>query len=223
MHSNSLSRFALNTILFCLIPLSVLNKITGNMLHEIIGVVILFLIATHTFFNFHWFTLFWNQNKSFYRIFNTTILLLMVFAFLVLIASSLMISKSLFTFLGFKSTLMLRQIHTTSAYWFFILGLIHLGLHWHRFSALLQKKFRIHTLLSHPLFILMGWLMVLYAGIVFIQRDIVSKLFMTFAFEFWDSEQPIWSVIFDYAVMALTLIILTRFFVTLQKKLCRIM
>lgn len=223
MRSNSLSRFILNAFLISLIPLSILNKLTGNVLHEIIGVTIVLLITTHIFFNVHWFTVFWKQKNTLHRLFNTTILLLMVVAFLVLITSSLMISKSLFTFLDFKSTLMLRQLHTTSAYWFFILGFIHLGIHWHRFSALLQKKFRIHTLLSHPVFIFLGWLMVLYAGIVFIQRDIVSKLFMTFAFEFWDSEQPIWSVIFDYAVMALTLIILTRFFVTLQKKLCRIM
>jgi len=219
MRSNSLFRFMLNTVLLSLIPLSILNKITGNVLHEIIGVVIVFFIATHTFFNVHWFTLFWKQKMSFHRLFNTTILLLMVLAFLVLMASSLMISKSLFIFLGFKSTLLLRQLHTTSAYWFFIFGFIHLGIHWHRFSALLQKKFRIQALLSHPLFVFMGWLMVLYAVIVFIHRDIVSKLFMTFAFEFWNSEQSIWSIAFDYISMILALIILTRSFVKLQKRL----
>lgn len=219
MRSNSLSRFILNTFLISLIPLSILNKLTGNPLHEVVGVIILLLIATHTFFNLRWFTLFWKQKNTLHRLFNTTILLLMVVAFLVLITSSLMISKSLFTFLDFKSTLMLRQLHTTSAYWFFILGFIHLGIHWHRFSALLQKKFRIHALLSHPLATFIALLIVLYAGFIFIQRDIASKLFMTFAFEFWNTEQSIWSVALDYMSMSIALIFLTRSFLKFQKLL----
>lgn len=210
MHYSSRSRFVLNTFMLSLIPLSFLNKITRSLFHESIGLTLLLLVATHTFFNLHWFTHFLKQKNTFYRLFNTTVLMLMLLAFGVLIASSLMISKSIFSFLEFKSTLMLRQLHTTSAYWFFLLGFVHLGIHWHRFSALLQKKFRIHALLSHPFLTLLAWLMVLYAGIVFVQRDIGSKLLMTFAFEFWDSTQSFFSVAFDYMSMAIAFTILTQ-------------
>lgn len=211
MHTPSFTRFPLNALMLFLIPLSLLNKITGSLLHEILGFALVLLIGIHAFLNRHWVTLFWRQKKSFHHLLNTITLLLMLTAFGVLIASSLMISKSLFSFLEFKSTLMLRQLHTTSAYWFFLLGFIHLGIHWHRFSALLQKKFRIHALLTHPFLTLIAWLIMLYAGIVFIQRDIVSKLLMTFAFEFWDSSQSFVSVAFDYMSMAVALMILTRY------------
>lgn len=219
MRTHAFLRLTLNAVMLSLIPLSLLNKLTGSLLHELIGTGLVLLIGVHTFFNLHWFTRILDQKKSFHRLFSTTVLLLMALSFLVLIASSLMISKSVFTFLGFKSTLFLRQLHTTSAYWFFLFSFVHLGIHWHRFSALLQKKFRIHALLTHPFFMFISVLIVLYAGIVFIQRDLVSKLFMTFAFEFWDSEQPIWSVVLDYISMIFALIILTRFLVKLQKRL----
>lgn len=206
-----LSRLLLNAFMLSLIPLSMLNKMTGSLVHEVVGLALFLLIATHTFFNLHWFSSFFKQKSTFQRLFNTVIIILLVSAFGVLIVSSLMISKTLFSFLGFKSTLMLRQVHTTSAYWFFILSIIHLGIHWHRFSALLQKKFCIHALLTHPFLTFIAWLMVLYAGIVFIQRDIASKLLMTFAFEFWDSSQSFVSVAFDYMSMAVALMILTRY------------
>lgn len=212
-----LPRLLLNAFMLSLIPLLMLNKITGSLVHEIIGLALFLLIATHTFFNLHWFSTLSKRKSTFQHLFNTVFIVLLVSAFGVLIISSLMISKSLFSFLEFKSTLMLRQLHTTSAYWFFLLGFIHLGIHWHRFSALLQKKFRIHARLSHPFLTFIAWLLVLYAGIVFIQRDIVSKLLMTFAFEFWDSSQSFVSVAFDYMSMALALILLTRFIVKLQK------
>ncbi len=221
MHTPSFTRFPLNALMLFLIPLSLLNKITGSLLHEILGFALVLLIGIHAFLNRHWFTLFWRQKKSFHRLLNTITLLLILMAFGVLIISSLMITKYLFSFLAFKSTLMLRQLHTTSAYWFFLLGFIHLGIHWHRFSALLQKKFRIHVRLSHPLLTFIAWLIVLYAGFVFIQRDIVSKLLMTFAFEFWDSTQSLISVAFDYMSMAVALMILTRFVVKLQKRFQR--
>lgn len=214
MRFHSLSRFILNALMLSFILLLLLNKLTGSLLHELIGVGLVLLIGVHTFFNLHWFTRMLNQKKSFHRLFNTTALLLMVLSFLVLIASSLMISKSIFTFLCFKSTLFLRQLHTTSAYWFFLLGFVHLGIHWHRFSALLQKKFRIHALFLHPFFMFISVLIVLYAGVVFIQKEIASKLFMAFAFEFWDSTQSFLSVALDYISMAVSLVILTRY--TLQ-------
>lgn len=219
MQHISRSRFVLNTFMLSLIPLSLLNKITGSLFHEVAGLALLLLVATHMFFNLHWFTHFLKQKNTFYRLFNTTVLLLMLLSFGVLIVSSLMISKSVFSCLEFKSTLMLRQIHTTSAYWFFILGFIHLGIHWHRFSALLQKKFRIQALLSHPFLTFIELLMVLYAGIVFIQRDITSKLFMTFAFEFWNSTQSFFSVAFDYMSMAIAFAILTQFLLKFYKYL----
>lgn len=214
---HSLFRLKLNTFILSLLLLSFFNKMTGSFLHEVVGLALLLLIGVHTFFNFHWFTLFWKQKKRFHRLFNTIILLLMVLSFFVLIASSFMISKSLFTFLGFKSTLFLRQLHITSAYWFFLLCFLHLGIHWHRFSVLLQKKFRIHTRLSHPFFAFISILIVLYAGVVFTQRDIASKLLMTFAFEFLDASQSFFSVAFDYIIMAMALIIFTRYCFKLQK------
>ncbi|WP_245391470.1 DUF4405 domain-containing protein [Sulfurospirillum diekertiae] len=125
-----------------------------------------------------------------------------------------MISKSLFSFLGFKSTLMLRQIHTTSAYWFVIFCFIHLGIHWQRFWVLFRKilarVINLNFILPRQLSAIFSLLVIFYAGWVFIQRDILSKLFMTFAFEFWDNEQAGWKILMDDVILMIALVILTQ-------------
>jgi len=214
-----LPRLFVNLLMLSFIPMSMLNKITGNVLHEMMGLVIVLCIATHAFFNLNWFNAFFKQKStSFQRIFNTIVIVLLLCSFGTLLLSSMMISKSLFSFLGFKSTLMLRQIHTTSAYWFFILCFLHLGIQWQRFSALF-KKYKLRVKHAHLIKTLLAIGVVAYAGCVFVQRDITSKLLMTFAFEFWDNSQSLGSVVIDYMSMAIALIVLTRYVLLFQKKM----
>jgi len=207
-------RLCTNLFLVGLIPLSLLNKITGNIIHEIIGLAIILLLGSHTFLNIHWCGSFFQQKNRVQRAFNTIIILLLLVSYSSLILSSLMISKSLFSFLEFKSTLILRQIHTTSAYWFVIFCFIHLGVHWQRFRILFRKIFfrvmNLNFMLPHQLITIFSLLVVFYAGWVFIHRDIISKLFMTFAFEFWDYEQAGWKVFLDYIILMSSLVILTQ-------------
>jgi hypothetical protein len=35
--------------------------------------------------------------------------------------------------------LTLRQVHTTSAYWFFVLSAVHLGIFWKRLAVMVTK------------------------------------------------------------------------------------
>lgn len=213
-----LPRLFVNLLMLTLVPMAILNKITGNTIHEMMGLVIVLGIATHTFLNLNWFNSFFKRKSTFQRVFNAIAIVLLLCSFGALLLSSIMISKSLFTFLGFKSTLMLRQIHTTSAYWFFILCFIHLGIQWQRFSALF-KKYTLH--INHANFIktLLSIGVVVYAESVFVQRDIASKLLMTFAFESWDNEQSLGGIVIDYMSIAIALIVLTRYVLLFQKKM----
>jgi len=210
-----LVRFCTNLFLLSLIPLSFLNKITGNVIHEMIGLTIILLIGSHTFLNVHWYGTFFQHKNRLQKVFNTIIIALLIVSFGALIISSLMISKSLFSFLGFKSTLMLRQIHTTSAYWFFMFGFIHLGIHWQRFRMLFKKVFSntltLNFTLPYQLTALFALLVSIYAGWIFVQRDLSSKLFMTFAFEFWDDTQAGWKVFLDYVILMSALVMLTQY------------
>jgi len=217
-------RLLLNFLMLSFISLSILNKITGNTLHEVIGLAIVVCIVTHTLFNLNWYNSVSKRKSTFQRRFNTTVIFLLLGSFCALFISSILISKSLFSFLEFKSTLMLRQIHTTSAYWFFILCFIHLGIYWQRFSTFF-KTLKMRVRLSYSVKALLSIGVVLYAGCVFVQRDIGSKLFMTFAFEFWDYEQAVWKVFLDYISMMIALIVLTHSVLTFKshlKKLCSI-
>lgn len=157
----TLPRLFVNIFMLGLVLVSMLNKITGNVIHESIGMAIIPCLALHVFLNINWYYSIFKRKITFQRLFNTIVIALLVCVLCALLLSSIMISKSLFSFLEFKSTLMLRQIHTTSAYWFFILSFIHLGIQWQRFGICF-KKFRIQIKLSHRMKALLSLLIVGY-------------------------------------------------------------
>ncbi|MFV0481783.1 MAG: DUF4405 domain-containing protein [Campylobacteraceae bacterium] len=220
MSKKQILRNFTNIVMILLFISLFLNKITGNKIHESFGVLFLSFIILHVSINSGWFTSFFRAKQTTFRVLNTLIIFLMLLSMSTLIFSSIMISKFVFTFLGFKSTLMLQQIHTTSAYWFLFFSSIHIGLQWQRLVAFAKKRFPINVKLNYIFILFVSALIVIYAGYVVMQRDIISKLFMRFAFEFWNYEQAKWHVVLDYVSIVLSIIIITRvvFKLTCKKK-----
>lgn len=207
-------RFFLNILMIALVLVSILNKLTGTTIHEVVGIVIVVCILIHLVINIKWFTTFFKRKVNFTQLLNSFIILLLFIDLATLFISSIFISKFAFNFLGLKSTLMLQQIHTTSAYWFFILASVHLGINWQRFMIFIKKlpkyEIDINRKIITPIFVLISLFIIVYASIVFIDRDITQKLFMMFAFEYWNEAQSKLKIVVDYISMILAFVILTR-------------
>ncbi len=170
--------------------------------------IVLFIL--HQVLNWRWYPALVKGRYDTRRTVNTVVNGLLLASFVVLIGSSAMISRTLFSFLGIKGSLTLRQIHTTTAYWFLILTAVHLGIHWIRFVRMVTtvipmfQKVKPHRYLKW----LMA-LMIVMAGIyASFDRNLGSKLFMTYAFDFWDFDQSVFgffirnfSIIGLYAVV----------------------
>ncbi len=96
---------------------------------------------------------------------------------------------------------MLRQIHVTAGYWLFLLGAVHLGMQWTRFAAAMKKQLPSLARIRLPLALkgIAAVIILVFGGMAFAERDVSSRLFMVYAFDFFDDEQPAMLFLLDYA------------------------
>lgn len=171
--------------------LGMANRITENLIHESIGLFLFFLFLVHGILNWKWVGTIRRGKYNFRRMLNLMVNLLLFVTITILMGSSVMASRTLFAFLNIKSTLILRQVHTTAAYWFFLLMAVHMGVHWTGFSASLKKAFPVIAGFGLPagLRLVLSISVLVWGTIAFSSREIFSRLFMIYAFDFWNADQ----------------------------------
>jgi Domain of unknown function (DUF4405) len=104
--------------------------ITGNMLHEFVGVVVLLLFIVHNFLNRRWYKAIFKGKYTVRRILQIGINVLFLVTMALMMISAVLISSDLFPFIPINNDMMLRQIHVQTAYWGFVIMAVHIGLSW---------------------------------------------------------------------------------------------
>jgi hypothetical protein len=104
--------------------------ITGNMIHEVVGVVVLVLFIVHNFLNRRWYKAILKGKHSIRRILQIGINLLFLVTMVLMMISAVLISSDLFPFIPINNDMTLRQIHVQTAYWGFIIMAVHIGFSW---------------------------------------------------------------------------------------------
>jgi hypothetical protein len=95
-------------------------------------------------------------------------------------------------FLHLPGGMLLRQIHTTAAYWLLFLIAVHVGLHWQIIIASFRKMFKItgESRIRKGVLRIVVFLIVGYGVWSSFDRDIFAKLFQGFSFDYWPEEHP---------------------------------
>lgn len=101
--------------------------------------------------------------------------------------------------------IILKMRYVASAFWGFVLMAFHLGMHWNMVLGMVRNAEG--TVPSGPAHVLMRAAAVLTAGYgvyALIKNQILSYLFLTTPFVFFDFEKPVWLFFAEYmAVMSL--------------------
>jgi len=178
----------ITVILLC----SYAYRITGDKAHEWIGITLFLCITLHIIINLKWFKTIFKGAYNPRRIIMTTVNILLAVDFAILLITGLSHSRTLLSFLHLSGSMVLRQIHTAAAYWSIILTAVHIGIHWGLFINAVMGKVRNEKKL------LFGIIMRILAIALFafgvwssFDRDIFSKLFLGFSFDYWSPEKPI--------------------------------
>jgi hypothetical protein len=90
----------------------------------------------------------------------------------------------------------IRLIHTTAAYWCLPLTGVHLGLHWGMIMKAFRKMLRIKGETRIRKTLMRGLVRALALALAVcgvwssFDRDMFSKLFLGFSFDYWPEERP---------------------------------
>lgn len=130
MNRKILFRLVNDLVMTFLMLMAMAYYITGNMVHEVVGVVVLLLFILHNFLNRHWYKSILKGKHNLRRILQIGINLLFFVVMVVMMLSAVLISSKLFPFIPINNDMILRQIHVQSAYWGFIIMAVHIGFSW---------------------------------------------------------------------------------------------
>lgn len=98
-----------------------------NLSHEVFGTALFALVIGHNVFNRRWYGNVPKGKRDAVRVFNMATIFCLAIAMLVMLATSLLISRDLFKFMALDGAFAVREIHMFAGYWTLFIIAIHLG------------------------------------------------------------------------------------------------
>jgi cytochrome b561 len=179
---------AFTVLLLC----ALMYRATGDAAHEWIGVSVGAVCIAHNALNWKWHKNIFKGKYNLRRGVLTAVNLLLAFAFFTLIITGMLHSRIVLAFLNLPGDMRIRQIHTTAAYWCLPLIGAHLGLNWKIILNAFRKMPRINGENKLRKIIVRAAALAVAAFGVWasFDRDMFSKLFLGFSFDYWPEERP---------------------------------
>jgi hypothetical protein len=187
-----LARLILDFAMTILILFAMAYRITGDVAHEWIGIAVTLLFIVHNAINWRWYRVLFKGKYDVKRAINTLVNLLLFVAMTVLVISGVMLSRTVFSFMGFDSGMQIRQIHTSTAYWGLILVAVHIGMHWEMIVAAMRRMMKITepSRLRTIMLRIVTALIFVYGVYASFDREMGAKLFLGYSFDFWNPDRP---------------------------------
>lgn len=179
-------------------------QITGQELHEWLGVGMLVLFLLHNILNIRWYGNLFKGKYTLLRVLQVIINISVLASMLCLGFSGIVMSRHVFAEFSIHGPMATaRTMHLAASYWGFVLMSIHLGFHW---SMLLGMFGRLWGRKKMPaafvwLIRFMAVFTAGYGAYCFHKENIVSYMFLKQEFVFFDFEQSAVSVFAEYIAM----------------------
>ncbi len=172
---------AMTVLLLCLIA----YQVTGEFLHEWIGIGMTVLVITHQILNRRWYKTLFKGKYNPYRILTAAVNVLLLLSFAITAFSGMSMSGHAVPFLyGMAPVSFARRMHLSMSHWSFVLMGLHLGLHIPAMAAGLKGKTWLRRTLTAAFAAAAGvglWL--------FLKSGILNYLFFRVPFAFLDYEK----------------------------------
>jgi hypothetical protein len=178
-------------------------RVAGDISHEWIGVSVFVLFVLHHIINRRWYRQIPKGKYDYRRILTFIVNFLLLITMLVVIITGLLHSRTVLAFLRLPGGMIIRLIHTTAAYWSIILVAVHIGLHWGMIMNAFRKMLKIRGENRTRKIAMRSIALAFVSFGVWssFDRDIFSKLFLGFSFDYWPEERP--AILFSAANLSI--------------------
>ena len=147
-------KIVIDILMFILMLLEYSKLYTGQLLHEVFGILLLILFILHNILNIKFYKGLLKGKYNLQRITITVINFLLLMCLLFAIILAIPISESIFKFLNLSVNMTVRKLHTIFGYWSLILMSIHLGLNLKILSAKIKNKVKERKIIKIILYII---------------------------------------------------------------------
>ena len=141
-----LKKNILNVFMLISFLLIINYHFTGNIVHEILGLVILLFSLVHNKWNIYWYKYFLKVKEKNESIISIIVNFWVIILLVVAIGSGLFISQTVLpirVFHNMNFILLMHDVHQGSGYAVYMLVAIHFGMHWNMLWHKMKKIFQI--------------------------------------------------------------------------------
>lgn len=160
-------------------------QVTGETLHEWIGIGMTVLVIVHQILNHKWYSAVFKGKYNQYRIITTAVNILLLLSFALTALSGMSMSAHAVPFLyGMAPVSFARKMHLAMSHWSFVLMGLHLGLHIPVMTAKMKIEGKMRTAIASIFFCIAG------LGLsLFLRNGWFDYMFFRAAFAFLDYEK----------------------------------
>lgn len=155
--------------------------------HEILGTAMFAVLAWHLSINRRWFLKLSIGRYDVRRWVVVAVHAWLAINMAVLFVTSVLISRSVLSFIQFTDNVTVVEVHWFSAYWVAMIVAVHIGSHWTRVMAAATTLFRLSP--SRIRFVVLRLVAVILAVLgawSFAVLGVSTKLMFGYSIEFWD-------------------------------------
>lgn len=179
--------------------LLMLFQITGQQVHEYLGIMMLVLFLGHNILNWKWYRHLFKGKYKLYRCIQTILNISILMMMLGLGYSGMVMAQYVpFSISGLIS--LARRLHLACSYWGFVLMSMHLGMHLRQMMNMFKKYIHLKTNVIKIIKLIIV-IICLYGIYCFIQNDMISYMFLINEFVFFDFEKNTFIVLLEYLSM----------------------
>ena len=176
--------------------LLMLFQITGQQVHEYLGIIMLCLFLGHNFLNRKWYCHLFKGMYKLYRLVQTILNISILMMMLCLGYSGMVMTQYLPFSIG-GSLSLARRLHLACSYRGFVLMSMHLGMHLRQIVHMFKK----YMYLKNNILKLVMIIISLCGIYCFIQNNLISYMFLINEFVFFDFEKNTFIVLLEYLSM----------------------
>lgn len=203
MKPKMIIRLSIDLAMTVLLLLLMARQLTGEAAHEWLGAGMFELWILHHILNFKWYSHIGKGKYTPPRMFQLAVNLLLFISMAGMMISAVILSREVFRFLPISGGISLaRSMHILCAFWSFVLMALHLGLHWNMILGHIGRAAGL--VLPRPARTALGIAgaaAAVYGLYAFLKNQLLSYLFLTSHFVYFDFERPV--ILFAAEYMAI--------------------
>lgn len=189
-------KIIIDLVMTIILLLLMLFQITGQQVHEYLGIMMLVLFLGHNFLNRKWYSHLFKGKYKLYRLIQT-ILNISILMMMLGLGYSGMVMAQYVPFSISGSISLARRIHLDCSYWGFVLMSIHLGMYLRQVINMFKKYIDLENNVLKLVMVIIS-----FCGIYcFDQNNIISYMLLRNEFVFFDFEKSTFIVLLEYLSM----------------------